>query len=139
MDKAAKIALIDELFKREKSPGEEGSLAEQGYCLSDMCEILHNSLKHRYDDEDIKFILGDLKGNHYWLLFQLLSHIKAAAKIPTPEELKPLLKRFLEDPHNGEPDIDDVAAECYPEIEYEWVDVYGLYDYDSDEPDPTDA
>ncbi|MBB4072027.1 hypothetical protein [Canibacter oris] len=139
MDKAAKIALIDELFKREKSPGEEGCLAEQGYCLSDMCEILHHKLKHLYDDAYTDELLADVEGNHYYWGLIGLSRFKKHHNVETPEELKPLLKRFLEDPHNGEPDIDDVAAECYPEIEYEWVDVYGLYDYDSDEPDPTDT
>lgn len=133
MDRQAKIAQIDELFKREKSPGEEGNLLTCGYCLSDMCEILHHAVKHLYDDSYINELLEDIDGNHYYWTFIGLSKFKTQQHIETPEELKPMLKLFLEDPSNPEPELDELAAECYPEIEYEWIDVFGANPPESEE------
>lgn len=136
MDRQAKIAQIDELFKREKSPAEQRILQTRGYCLSNMAEILHHALKHLYDDEYIDMMLEDLDGNHYYWIFYGLSRLKTKHNVVTPEELKPLLKRFFEDPDDWDSDIDDIAAEHYPEIEYEWIDVHGIF---ADDPDETDA
>ncbi|MBB4072054.1 hypothetical protein [Canibacter oris] len=133
MDKQAKTEQIGELFKREKSPAEQSCLQERGYCLSDMCEILHHSLKHLYDDEYINMMLEDLDGNHYYWIFYGLSRLKTKHQIETPEELKPLLKRFFEDPDDWYSDTDDIAAEHYPEIEYEWVDEHGFTAADAEE------